>query len=407
MGIFDFLKKHRKAPESAKYMPMLNGYAPLFSQYGQEVYADDVVQQALACIVGEIKKLRPQHIAKRSEGNVSVDSDVQAVLENPNPIMTTADFLEKTAWMLFLNCNSFIIPQWSSDGRLEALWPVQPVNVTFLQDASGTMFVTFQFQNLYQCTVRYDDVIHIRHRYSVNEVMGGNEYGQPDNEGLRQTLGLNDSLLKGVAKALNASYAVNGVVKYNSILDNGKTEAALKELTERLSNDESGFLGLDLKAEFIPLKREVQMVDEATLKFIDEKILRNYGVPLCILTGDYTKEQYEAFFQKTIEGVIESYSQAFTKTLFTKRARYGYGNRVMFYSEDLIFMTMSQKLELVRLLGDSGALYENEKREIFGMRPLPELNGVRLQSLNYVDTEYAKEYQTKAKEVENDQETSE
>ena len=306
MGIFDFLKKHRKAPESAKYLPMLNGYAPLFSQYGQEVYADDVVQQALACIVGEIKKLRPQHIAKRSEGNVSVDSDVQAVLENPNSIMTTADFLEKTAWMLLLNCNSFIVPQWSPDGRLEALWPLQPANVTFLQDSSGTIFVRFEFQNLYECTVRYDDVIHIRHRYSVNEVMGGNAMGQPDNEGLRQTIGLNDALLKGVAKALNASYAVNGVVKYNSLLDNGRTEAALKELTDRLSRDESGFLGLDLKAEFIPLKREVQMVDEATLKFIDEKILRNYGVPLCILTGDYSKEQYEAYFQKTIEGIIES-----------------------------------------------------------------------------------------------------
>ena len=57
-------------------------------------------------------------------------------------------------------------------------------------------------------------------------------------------------------------------------------------------------------------------------------------------------------------------------------------------------MSVSQTLEMVRLLGDSGALYENEKRVAFGLRPLPELAGVRMQSLNYVNIDIAKKYQT-------------
>ena len=56
-------------------------------------------------------------------------------------------------------------------------------------------------------------------------------------------------------------------------------------------------------------------------------------------------------------------------------------------------MSVSQKLEMVRVLGDSGSLYENEKRIAFGLRPLPELAGVRKQSLNYVDVEIANQYQ--------------
>ena len=48
---------------------------------------------------------------------------------------------------------------------------------------------------------------------------------------------------------------------------------------------------------------------------------------------------------------------------------------------------------MVRVLGDSGSLYENEKRVAFGLRPLPELAGVRKQSLNYVDVEIANQYQ--------------
>ena len=392
MGLFDFLKK-KGPPASAVPAQVLQGYMPSFGQFGQDIYASDVVQQAVACVVYEMRKLKPRHVRMDGPDAVAVGGPVQSVLDAPNPVMTTGDMIEKITWSLFLNYNSFIIPQWSADGRLEALWPVQPSAVTFLQDASGTMFVQLQFPNLYQCVLRYDDIIHIRHNYSVNELMGGNAFGQPDNAALLKTLELNDTLLQGVSKALKSSFAVNGIVKYNTLMDGGKMDEELKARTDRLAANEDGFLAMDLKGEFVPIKREAKAVDEATLKFLDEKILRYFGVPLCILTGDYTKEQYEAFYQKTLEPLIMAYGQAFTKTLFTRRASYGFGNRITFYAEELVFMTMSQKLELVRLLGDSGALYENEKREIFGLAPLEELKGVRKQSLNYVDADKALVYQ--------------
>ena len=58
-------------------------------------------------------------------------------------------------------------------------------------------------------------------------------------------------------------------------------------------------------------------------------------------------------------------------------------------------MSVDQTLEMVRLLGDSGSLYENEKRVAFGLQPLKELDGVRMQSLNYVSVEIADQYQMK------------
>jgi len=44
---------------------------------------------------------------------------------------------------------------------------------------------------------------------------------------------------------------------------------------------------------------------------------------------------------------------------------------------------------MVHELGQSGTLFENEKRVAFGYDPLPELVGVRLQSLNYVNVNIA------------------
>ena len=222
--------------------------------------------------------------------------------------------------------------------------------------------------------------------------MGGNLYGQPDNDALLKTLDLNHTLLQGVSKVMKSSFAINGVVKYNTMLDDGKMDVAIEQLEKHLANNESGFLPLDKKGEFIPLKNNIQMVDSTTLKFIDEKILRHFGVPLPILTGDYTKSQYEAFYQKTLEPLIIAISQAFTKSLFTP-TQIGFGNKIVFYPHELIFMDTNQKLEMVRMLGDSGSLFENEKRKAFGIQPLSELAGVRMQSLNYVNVEIASAYQ--------------
>lgn len=397
-----FNKLFKRQPKNSKFAPTLDGFVPIYSQFGTNIYASDVVQQALKCIVDEMKKLKPMHVRYSGSDPVPVQSgDIKEVLEEPNPLMTQSEFLEKICWLLLMNYNVFIIPTyytWTDEKTgaerryYEALYPINPTQVDFIEDAGGRLFVKFWFLNGETTTVRYDDVIHIKYNYSVNQYMGGNELGQPDHKALLSTLELNNTLLEGVAKAMKASYAVNGVVKYNTLMDDGKTEQALHELERKLKNNESGFMALDLKSEFMPLEHNSQIVDENTLKFIDEKILRNFGVPLCILTGDFTKEQYEAFYQKTLEPLIVSISQAFTKKMFTKRER-AFGNKIKLYPKELIFMTISQTLEMINILSPTGGLFENEKRVALGLQPLPELEGKRYMSLNWIDANNANQYQ--------------
>lgn len=398
MGWFDRFK--RNPPKNTHYAEMLDGYTPIFSQFGTDIYASDVVQQAVSCIVGEIKKLRPLHIKTVEFDIMPVKGSIQSVLENPNERMTTSEFLEKMTWQLYLNYNAFAVPTyyvWKDKNGNErrhytAIYPIAPKVVDFLEDPTGQLFIQFTFANGYKATFPYEDVVHWKLKYSVNEYMGGNYNGQPDNDALLKTLDLNHQLLEGLRKAMKSSFAINGVVKIKTVMDKEKQLAAIKEFEKKIQNSESGILPVDVTNEYIPIDKKIQLVDDKTLKFIDEKILRHHGVSLPILTGDYTKVQYEAFYQKTLEPLIISLQQAFTKTFFTSRER-AFGNSIAFYPKDLIFMDISQTLEFVRLLGDSGGLMENEKRHAFGMMPLPELVGVRMQSLNYVNAKYADNYQ--------------
>lgn len=402
MIITGLLDIFRKQPKTVKYAPTLDGWLPMYGQFGTNIYASDAVQQAVSCIVKEMKKLNPLHVRYTGADSAPVkDSSIAKVLREPNELMTTSDFIEKMMWLLMLNYNAFIIPTyytWTDENTkqerryYEALYPIKPTQVEFIEDAGGRLFVQFWFATGYKTTIPYDDVIHVRYRYSVNEYMGGNEFGQPDNEALLKTLRLNEQLLSGVAKSMNASYAINGILKYNTYLDDEIIQRNLDEFERKLANNESGILPTDMKAEFTPLERKLQLVDDSTLKFIDEKILRNFGVPLPILTGDFTKEQYEAFYQSTLEPLIISISQAFTKKMFTERER-SFGNEIKFYPKDLIFLSVSQTLEMINILSPTGALFENEKRVALGLKPLPELEGKRYMSLNWIDAENAEQYQ--------------
>ena len=392
VGLVDFWNNWKKGRSDKKYMKMLNNNYPVFSQFGSNVYASDVVQQALYCIVTEMKKLNPKHVRKDGNDVVPVYDDVQRVLDNPNYLMTTSDFIEKITWQILLNYNAFVYIQRDPSGRLIGLFPLAPSKVDFL-NYSGVLYVEMLFKNGESYVIPYDHIIHMKTHFSVNELMGGNEAGQPDNEALLKTLSLNDILLQGVKKALQSSFAVNGVVKYNTMMDDGRMAEEISKFEKKLQNNESGIMGIDLKADLIQFNRDVKVVDETTLKFIDEKILRFFGVPISILLGDYTTETYEAFYQRTLEPLIINFSQAFSKALFTNRQMTGFDNKIMFYPKELVFMSMSQKLQMVHELGQSGTLFENEKRVAFGYEPLEELKGVRLQSLNFVNVEDAKEYQ--------------
>ena len=399
IGLFD--KIFRRPPKNKKQAMTLDGFMPYYTQFGTNIYASDVVQQALKCIVDEMKKLNPTHIRYKGNDPVPVKSTVQDVLDEPNPLMTTSEFLEKICWLLLMNYNAFVLPVYDvwTDAETgaerryyRALYPIKPSQVDFIEDAGGRLFVTFTFWNGWSTTIPYDDVIHIRINYSVNEYMGGNELGQPDHAPLLKTLQLNEQLLQGIAKAMNSSYAVNGVVKYNTLIDDGTVEQALKDLENKLAKSESGFLPLDLKAEFIPFEKKAQLVDGDTLKFIDEKILRHFGVPIEMLDAKADKEVYEAFYQRTLEPLIKIISQAFTKKLFTSREK-AFGNRIELYPKDLIFMTVSQTIEMINTIAPQGGGYVNEYRTWLGLRPLPELEGKRYMSLNWIEADKAAEYQ--------------
>lgn len=390
-----------KNPGSTQYATMLNGTAPIFSQFGENIYASDVVQMCIDVIATECSKLQPKHI--RTDSN-SMQTIVNSSLNRlfkfaPNSIMTTRDFIEKIIWQLFMNCNCFIYPMYenktTTDGKVyreyTAFYPLNPSQVDFIQDASSKLFVKFYFSSGNSFTLPYEDVIHLRKKFSVNDIMGGGLNGQPDNVALLKVLEINDTVLQGLGKAIKSSLSITGILKINTMMDDDGQKKERARFENAIINGETGVLPLDLKGEYIPITSNPKLLDKDTLDFLQNKILYYFGVSLPILSGDFTDEQYQAFYEKSLEPIILSLGQAFTKTIFTQR-ELEVGNEIVFYQKDMMYLSTKTKLELLKIAGEQGLLQDNQKLAILGYPPVE--GGERItQSLNYIDKSIINSYQ--------------
>lgn len=379
MGLFDFFKSDKKKT-GLMYAPTMNGNLPFYSSFGDSVYASDIIVQSIRCKANEFKKLDARHITNNADGTQSVvtNSSIAKVLKKPNKYMTSADFLEKITILLELNKNVFIYPEYyvtkGGERYYTGLYPLKPTHVEYLTDDQDNLFIKMRFSNGKEVTMPNDSIIHWRKDYGINDYFGGAMFGGNDDTGLLTMLQRYDQLTQSIAKALECSCSINGVVKYNSYNDDEELQAKRLEFEQDIKSNKSGVLFADLKTEYTPIPRDVKLVDSETLKFFYDTILRANGTSLAILNGDYTKAQKEAYYEHALEADIKSLGQAFTAILFTDRQA-AFGNEIVFYPNDIAFMSMENKIAFANIAAPAGMLLKDEFRALFGYPPLPNGQG--------------------------------
>lgn len=401
MGIFNFWKK-KESKQDLMYAPTMSGTLPFYSSFGDSVYASDIVVESIRCKANEFKKLAPRHIRTvNGTQTVITDSSVARVLKRPNPYMTQADFLEKIAILLELNKNVFIYPEYyitkGGERCFTALYPLKPSDVWYMSNDKNEMFVKMRFASGYEVTLPTDSVIHWRKDFGVNDYFGGGMFGGNDNAGLLTMLERYDQLTQSIAKALECSCQINGVMRVNSYLDDDKSVKAREDFEANLKENRSGVLFTDMKAEYTHLPRDVKLVDAETLKFFYDTILRANGTPLAILNGDYTKAQKEAYYEHALEGDIKSLGQAMSRVLFSDRES-SFGNDIIFFPNDIAFMSMENKIAALQTGLPAGIFTKNEARELLGYPPI-DGGDVMPRGYNEIDGANATATDTKTEEV--------
>lgn len=382
--IFGNLFSRRTGLSQVKVMA---GYTPVFTPWGNRPYEADVVRSAVDAVARNAAKLKAKHIRRVNGDIIPVGGHIERLLQvRPNPRMNAYDFLYKLVSTVLLDNNAFAYPQWEG-GQLVAIWPVNCVGADILEDERGQLYVKFYFADQGNVVLPYSDVIHLRRHYYDNDMLGS------PNTPINTTLSVIHTTREGLAQAVKTSAHLRGILKFQGMLKESDIEANRQRFVEQYMTIQNtgGIAALDAKADYQELKNDPKMIDDKQMRELRDTVFRYFGVNENIVMGKYTEDEWNAFYESTIEPLAVQMSLEFTSKLFTERER-GFGNEIIFEANRLQYASVKTKIAMVEQMVPMGLLTINEAREIFNLAPVED-GDKRLVSLNYVQADKQNLYQ--------------
>ncbi len=402
-------KRKKRTDETVTGFKLVHEIQTPLIPFGDNITKSDVVMICIDRVASQCAKLKGRYVKVDDKGvQTEKTGELSFILKRkPNEVMTPYQFLYKVISLLLLNNNSFVYPMYDKfTNKLKGLYPLNPITVQPIEYQDGSHTYEFYFSDGAKYEIPIENVIHLRRFYTNNSFFGGdNSTGEHD--ALLKTLNINDALLQGVEAGMKSSFKIKGLLKINGMLketDRNKQLEEFNRAVELATRNDSAIIPMDAKAEYTPLSNDPKFVDEPTLKFVQSKILDYFGVSEAVFTNSYDENEFNAFYESTIEPLAIQLSEAFSLGLLTEN-QLGRGEEIIFFSERLQYASWNTKVGAIEKLMGLGIMSLNESRNLLGLEPI-EGGDKRLQSLNYVDADKANKYQVGEGNPDNEEENN-
>ena len=354
-----------------------NGYTPTFSTFGDNTLASDLVLEAIRLKCDFISKLDPRHIRNENGTQKRIDdSSIARVLREPNPYMTTSEFLYKAAFLREVTENAFIYPDyyWAKGGYkyYTGLYILQPTHWAYYEDEeTGELYIGFKFEGRTDEVIfKYSEIIHWRKHYEADTYDGGGKYSREEEREVLNTLQAYRTICESIAEAAKCACYFDGYLKVAGFGDEPENIQKIRDnFMADIRKNKDKVPVLDNGAEWVNVQRSLKMVNEQTMQHFQNKILRYAGASLPLLSGDFTPAQKEAYYDRYIEGPVINFGQAITKKVFTKWQK-THGDEVVLYANKIEFMSTTEKTAVLQATAPMGVWSVNQVLGMFGYPPV-------------------------------------
>lgn len=401
LGFFDKLFGKSKGIVKTK-RDVVDFFTPMFTDFGNDITKSHVVQEAISSITKHASKLKLSHYTKDSDGNLKKGRDtLNEILQlYPNPLENGADFLEKAMYHWLVDNNVFIylkfVPSNAYVGKevLDSMWVIDPVKTIVNVADDGEIFLTFWINNeIEKVTTSIDNVAVLKRNIGNDEFFGGN------NSNINQVLKIIDTNYQGIEKAIKTSAYIRFIVESSTVLNPQIKKQKAKDFAEdflKSGTDTGGVIFTDAANKITQVKHEGIYANEKEMEQFYQQVYHYFGTNEHIIKSDYTDQQWNSFYESTIEPFVNKLELELTKKIFSKNERTR-GNKIVVEISKLQQMSISSRLSIIKEVKDIGLLSLNEMRELIYLKPV-EGGDVRQVSLNYIDADNQQEYQVGKKE---------
>lgn len=356
----------KKEYNQAQKFKLINSGNGSYYAWNGNMMDSDIVRSCIRPKANAVGKLTAKHIYGSGETlKVNSKSRIKAILEKPNEYESMQDFLMKMVWQRELYNNAFAYVKKDNQNNVIGIYALLYSSIE-LYKVHGDIFIKFNFSGGQNVVVPYDDVIHIRKDYAVNDF-----YGADGTQTLNTVLEVIGATDKSVVNAVNSSNTIRWLLKYATSLRPEALKKNAKEFIENYLSTESETIGaaaVGSDMEAVQVKPENFVPNAAQMDRAKDRLYSYFGVNKNIVQNDFTEDQWQAFYEQEIEPIALQLSNAFTNAFFTEREK-GFENRITFEASALNFANMSTKLKLVQLV-DRASMTPNELRAIMNLSPI-------------------------------------
>lgn len=331
-------------------------YHSYFYPFRGNVYADDVARTCVHTLA--------EHTSKAS-AVVRQDLAMERILRvRPNMYMNGKDFLYKCRTLYEINNTVFVYINRDDKGKAISLYPIPNCQAEAI-DSGGRLFIRFTLSAGEKMTASWEDLLVLRRHYNESDIFGDT------NEAILTSLDLLSTTGQGMANAIKSTANLRGILKSTKAMLSDEDVKRQKErfVTDYLNlENSSGIAMLDSTVDFKPVDVKPEIATYEHVEQLRENIYRYFGVSEDAIQGKLHGDAWEAFYDSAIEPFLIALGLELTYKVYSERQR-GFGNEIVFESNRLQYLSMTQKLEMVQYI-DRGIMTPNELRAVLNLAPI-------------------------------------
>lgn len=368
MSLFDkIFRPQTKITNNTTLLKTLAGYNPVFTDWGGEIYENELVRASIDAIARHISKLRV-------ELNGSAQPELRTLMRKaPNDFQTWSQFLYRLSTILEVQNTVFILPVIDRTNKMCGYFPALPTMTQLAESDDGRLWLRYQFSSGDVGAVEYDRCgILTKHQYK-DDFFGEN------NRALDQTMDLMNIQKQGIREGVKSSATFRFMAQESNFKDpEDLAEEQSKYTYRHMRADKSGFLLFpNTYTNVKQVESKPFVLSSEQEKIIKDNVFDYFGINEKILRSEASGEELDALFDGVIEPFAIQLSEVMTKMTYSQFEQ-GNGNRVNVNANRLQYMKTADKISFIEKLGDRGFITINEGRELLNYAPLPDEEGNRL-----------------------------
>ena len=374
------------------------------ADWNGNIYDSDIARSAIWTNAKNAGKLNPKHIRRSGDKyDIFPVPKVKRMLTRPNPYMSMSVFINKMVTQCLKKNNAFALIKFDMDGWVEGLYPITYNRVEAVE-SHGFYFVKFYLAEGKTLTAPYSELIHLRIHFDEKDL-----FGESNKKALSTIMDVVSTTDKGIVNAIRKSAIIRWILKFQNVLNPTDKQQQIDDFVKNYLTIENsgGAAATDPRYEAVQVKPENYVPNAAQMDRAKERIYSYFGVSESIIQSKFTEDEWNAYYENTIEPFAIQLSEEFTEKVFTQKER-EFGNEIIFEANRLQYASTNTKIAVGRFLTDIGGASLDQILEIFNMAPLGGEEGARrVQTLNMVNAAKADQYQLGEKSKEQEEKENE